>query len=232
MKAVRVNEIRRSGSVVRSIGVGKKHVIMEWLEGMGLDVNLATINDDVVDYDGDIRLTSRGMKTLTNDLFRFGKVNGTFSCEDNYLTSLKGAPEEVTNYFICDNNQLTSLEFGPKRVGGTFSCGGNKLTSLVHGPTEVGIDYQCENNLLQNLIGMPEHDGYGSVWVQSNQLKSLVGCPQYINVSFYCHDNKLKNLMGGPRFVGETYDCRKNSAKFTKEYVMSTCKVNEDSIEV
>jgi len=54
-------------------------------------------------------------------------VGGDFSCSNNQLTSLEGAPQEVGENFSCDNNQLTSLEGAPQRVGAWFECDAFKL---------------------------------------------------------------------------------------------------------
>jgi len=40
---------------------------------------------------------------------KFGEVGGDFSCYDNQLTSLEGAPSQVGGYFACSYNKLTSL---------------------------------------------------------------------------------------------------------------------------
>jgi len=63
---------------------------------------------------------------------------GNFFCFAAGLTSLKGAPKEVTEGFHCNNNNLTSLKHGPEKVGGCFACFGNPLINLDHAPTEIG----------------------------------------------------------------------------------------------
>jgi len=40
---------------------------------------------------------------------KFGEVGGDFSCSDNQLTSLEGAPSQVGGDFYCIKNKLTSL---------------------------------------------------------------------------------------------------------------------------
>ncbi len=63
---------------------------------------------------------------------RFGTVDGIFSCSDNRLTTLKGAPSTVGRYFFCNNNRLTSLVGVHRilrRVGGMLFIGGNPITS-------------------------------------------------------------------------------------------------------
>jgi len=50
------------------------------------------------------------------------KINGSFYCSLNNLTSLKGCPKYVGRYFYCNHNKLTSLEGCPEYVGGDFNC--------------------------------------------------------------------------------------------------------------
>lgn len=57
--------------------------------------------------------------------FPFGKVSGSFSCNDCRLTSLENAPVEVGDIFFCSGNKLESLKGAPKKVGIRFECEGN-----------------------------------------------------------------------------------------------------------
>ncbi|MFW6130696.1 MAG: hypothetical protein ACOC56_05865 [Atribacterota bacterium] len=77
------------------------------------------INDDLtVDVNGSVDLSYRGLIRIP---FQFNKVNGHFYCENNKLTSLKGAPKEVHGNFWCYNNKLTSLKYLPKIHGKLIS---------------------------------------------------------------------------------------------------------------
>ena len=53
-----------------------------------------------------------------------------FYCNDNQLTSLKGAPKEVKGTFSCRDNKLISLEGAPTYIGGSFDCEGNPTKFL------------------------------------------------------------------------------------------------------
>jgi hypothetical protein len=89
----------------------------------------------------------RSIKTEIRDYT--GKyLNDYFDCNDNYLTSLEGAPKIVSGYFDCSNNKLTSLEGSPKIVYHSFSCYDNKLTSLEGAPKSVGGGFYCNEYLL------------------------------------------------------------------------------------
>jgi hypothetical protein len=61
---------------------------------------------------GDLDISKKGLTRLP-DLSSVS-VGGDFSCSNNQLTSLEGAPQSVGEYFSCANNQLTSLEGAPR----------------------------------------------------------------------------------------------------------------------
>jgi hypothetical protein len=57
------------------------------------------VNDDgTIDVDGSVNLS---YSELTEIPLKFRKVSGYFSCRNNKLTSLSGAPREVGGYFDC-----------------------------------------------------------------------------------------------------------------------------------
>ena len=109
--------------------------------------------DGIVDVDGNVNLSRRNLEKIP---IKFGIVNGSFNCADNYLTSLHGAPEEVGDDFWCAGNQLTSLEGCPGKVGVDFDCSYNQLISLIGSPKEVEGDFDCSGNQLTSLIGCPK----------------------------------------------------------------------------
>jgi hypothetical protein len=126
-----------------------------------------TINpDETVDVDDHVNLRRINFKALP---LKFGKVSGNFNCDNNQLTTLKGAPKVVGGYFSCDNNKLTTLEGAPKEVGGSFYCNRNQLTTLEGAPKEVGDDFYC----------------------YCNQLTTLEGAPKVVVGDFYINDNPL-----------------------------------------
>ena len=112
-------------------------------------VGTYNINDDgSVDVDGDVDLDDvyLNSENLTKIPFKFRNVSGYFTCINNKLTSLEGAPNTVGRWFSCTNNQLTSLEGAPNTVGGIFSCSYNQLTSLEGAPSSVGGAFCCYGN--------------------------------------------------------------------------------------
>ena len=111
----------------------------------------------LVDVDGCFDCYEQGLSDFKG--VRFGVVEGRFSCDDNQLTSLEGAPREVGGSFSCGYNRLTSLEGAPRKVRGDFYCGSNLLTSLEGAPREVGRRFDCYNNRLTSLVGAPRKVG-------------------------------------------------------------------------
>ena len=80
---------------------------------------------ELVDVKGNFDCSKQKRKSLSG--VRFGKVSGDFYCENNNLTSLEGAPQEVGGKFDCRDNQLTSLVGAPQEVGEDFGCDAFRL---------------------------------------------------------------------------------------------------------
>jgi len=93
----------------------------------------------VVDVDGDAIL--RGENLTNADIpVKFRKVEGNFECQNNQLTSLDFAPEEVGGIFNCSYNNISDFDNIPtKHVEGNFYAYGSdpekltKLKSIVKG---------------------------------------------------------------------------------------------------
>ena len=49
-------------------------------------------------------------KKLTNDLFVWKTVKGTFDCNNSIIDSLEGAPKQVGGDFLCNWTNITSLK--------------------------------------------------------------------------------------------------------------------------
>ena len=119
----------------------------------------------LVDVDGDFYC---GEQLLTDfEGVKFGVVNRTFNCSDNWLKSLEGAPQSVGGDFYCIYNRLTSLVGAPLKVGWSFHCEHNELTSLVGAPQEVGGSFNCGDNSLTSLVGAPLKVGR-QLWCDNN----------------------------------------------------------------
>ena len=176
-----------------------KKQVEEWIKHNYILYGKLTISDDfVVDCSDVVKVKNKTITSLTNGLFRWGKVNRSFSCVGcENLKTLEGAPEEVVGGFYCNGcNNLTSLQGAPKKVGSDFwcdHCGG--LETLEGTPKKIGGSFDCSN---------------------CENLKSLKGAPRKCR-DFYCMDCKnLKTLEGAPEEVGGDFKCSNcNNLKIT-----------------
>ena len=99
-------------------------------------------------------------------------VQGDFRCNENQLTSLKGATSEIPfGSFYCANNKLTSLEGAPKRVRRIFDCAYNELENLDGMPKVIGERFDCSYNKLVSISG--DYDCIGRVDCSHNLLESF-----------------------------------------------------------
>ena len=95
-------------------------------------INNYTINNDMtVDIDGSVELFDAKLEELP---LNFNRISGGFDCDDNFLTSLKGAPKYVGSHFFCSNNRLESLKYSPEYVGYQFYAFQNKIKTLEYFP--------------------------------------------------------------------------------------------------
>jgi hypothetical protein len=184
----------------------------------------------IVDSPGDLKNSHYGLKSLTNEYFKFGKVH-EFDCGGcGDLKTLEGAPTEVV-IFICRGcDSLKNLEGAPK-IAKTFSCSNcDSLESLEGAPREVTGSFSCfDCESLESLKGAPKFVGGSFECFSCDNLKSLEGGPEIVVMDFNCEytaittlkgapkrvrcftcsmcDN-LKSLEGGPEVVTMDFDCR------------------------
>ena len=130
-------------------------------------------------------------------------VKGNFSCFNNNLTSLQGAPSAVKGGFYCSYNNLTSLEGAPSAVKGNFNCAANNLTSLEGAPSVVNNDFSCDNN----------------------KLTSLEGAPSVVNNDFYCFSNNLTSLAGIHKIIKEIHGCANFESNPIKSSVLGLMRI-------
>ena len=168
-----------------------KNLIVDWIKSNYKITGKLTISDDfIVDCSGAVKVKNKTITSLTNGLFRWGKVSGNFICAD------------------C--KKLVSLEGAPEKVGGVFNCNYcNELKSLEGGPKEVEVNFWCEHcNELKTLKGSPEYVGGNFYCGCCNKLVTLQGAPKEIGWDFYCgHCEKLVSLEGGPEKIGRSFVC-------------------------
>ena len=149
-------------------------------------------------------------KSIVNDLFEWGKVEGWFDCSHCPITTLQGAPETVGGTFYCPKCSITSLKGAPKTVGGNFYCYTcPNLTSLEGVPEYVRGNFYChECNELKTLKGAPKKVG-GIFSCTGCPITSLKDSPEEVG-GFNCAMCKnLKSLEGVPEYVGDDVNCYK-----------------------
>lgn len=113
----------------------------------------------IIDVHGDLVVTNRELESLTNGLFEFRTVVGSFIC--NYcekLKSLEGGPIDVYEFSAYQCHSLKNLIGAPATVRGGFIvkyC--NNLESLEGSPEIVKGTFDCEIcNKLKDLTGAPK----------------------------------------------------------------------------
>jgi hypothetical protein len=111
-----------------------------------------------------VEVCNKDITSLTNNLFIFVNVKGSFYCYSCYnLTSLEGSPNEVGVHFSCSSCiNLTTLKGAPKEVGGNFNCSDcNNLTSFESAPEKVDGNFNCSHCVnLTSLEGAPKIGGH------------------------------------------------------------------------
>lgn len=141
--------------------------------------------------------------------YKNGVLKGNFDCSIMKLSTLEGAPEEVTGDFYCSGNFLTSLDHAPKKVGRNFDCSSNNIKSLNGAPSYVGGYFECSKNKLTTLEGSPNRLN-GIFNCSYNNLKSLVGAPKEIDGNFIATNCGIYDLSGIPTYVGGYLDLSRN----------------------
>ena len=115
--------------------------------------------EGLVDIKGGFWCHEQGLEDFLG--IRFGKVSGTFHCDDNQLRTLDGAPIEVGGNFYCFGNQLRTLKGSPRKVRGDFRCYGNPLISLEGAPEVIEGGFYLKNTWsrynLQSFLNRIDH---------------------------------------------------------------------------
>lgn len=132
--------------------------------------------DGFLNVEGNVDLKN---KNLTEIPFKFGAIDGYFSCASNQLTNLKNSPHTITKDFNCCLNQIASLEDGPCHVGGNYDCSYNQLSSIKGIPCNLNI-LRCHYNKITEIT---VNNKIKSIFASDNQITK-------IDVNF----NELENL--------------------------------------
>lgn len=123
---------------------------------------------------------------MTELPIKFGKVEGSFFCNGNDLTSLKGSPEYVSGSFWCGQNLLNTLEGAPKFIGKNLMVNSQmKLESLGRIETEIGGFFACgHGNRPQELTNAP------STQLPGQELE-LTDCAVFNATVKACHERRV-----------------------------------------
>ena len=170
-----------------------------------------TISDGVITFPLGMDVDGKGLTTLIG-MPDF--VGGFFSCMNNKLTSLEGAPNCIKSglpySFDCDHNRITSLVGLPKGISyHKLDISHNAILTLEGCPDRV-VNFVCESNKITNLKGGPTD--VIKYTVNDCMLTSLEGAPERLEGHFSCTGNKLTDLKGGPKSTGN-YFCSGNPLK-------------------
>ena len=197
-----------------------------------------------------VTIARKGLRRMPKNtdgtwLFSGVRVIGDFYIMNNNLSSLEGSPEYVSGDFICYGNEFTNLIGAPKHIGGKLNvsvisdltslrgcphinehldCAECSLTDLI-GITHVGKDIDCSYNQLTSLKGCPEAV-HGNFNCRRNKLTSLKHGPKKVHGDFDCSGNYLTSLDDCPAEVHGDFICHDNKKHFSKEEVMTRCKVH------
>jgi len=147
------------------------------LEELGVEYRRQADGSIVVP--GWINIEKRGLTELPN--LTGVVVMGFFNCNDNLLTSLRGAPAMAGDFF-CSANLLTSLEYAPLVVKESFYCAHNPYLETLKGAPARCDEFWCHGNpMLKSLEHAPET----SRTLQSDlgHFKTLAEAPEHIRKS-------------------------------------------------
>jgi hypothetical protein len=175
-----------------------KEEIIKWLDKY--DVSYYTIRDDLtVDVGVDVNLAHKRLEEIP---IQFGIVDGSFYCDSNQLTSLKGCPIEVRGDFYCSGNKLTSLEYAPNLVEGNFNCAHNHLISINDLNCRImgnftNSYYYTQPYKIMELNGYYQestiHKNTITVTLSGKDLENIV-CEKYLQKNLPINDIKQKKL--------------------------------------
>jgi hypothetical protein len=114
---------------------------------------------------------------------------------------------EIENYTINDDLSID--------VNGDVNLAYRRLEYFPLRFNYVGGYFQCSFNKLKSLEGCPQTVNE-SFFCYCNELKSLEGCPQTVGCGFDCFNNNLVSLESCPQTVSGDFSCGNNNLKSLK----------------
>lgn len=188
--------------------------ITTWLKKY--NVSKYEIVDGVVNVDGDVKLSDKGIDTLE---VKFGEVSGNFDIAQNKLKDLKNTPSKVGGSFIANDNLLSDLSYSPKEVGGNFVVSRNNLTSLKGAPVELDGDFDVSHNKLTNIKYAPKNVG-GKFNCSNNEITALDGSLETVGKDLDASFNDIKTLKTSLKAIAGDFWLVNNKTKFTEDDVL------------
>jgi hypothetical protein len=128
------------------------------------------------------------------------------SASPNFPTTREGVIEVCDKYKIKNYTTNDDLSID---VDSDVYLGDKDLEYLPLKFNYVSGDFNCSFNKLKTLEGCPQ-TLEKSFFCNNNKLESLEGCPQIVNDDFDCSDNYLITLKGCPQIVGYDFHCYDN----------------------
>ena len=156
------------------------------------------------------------------------KVHELFETKERSILSVMGKqPEHFQGDFICDDNDLTSLKGAPKTVNGHFSCADNDLTSLKGAPKIITGDFVCSNNALTSLHDIHKYikDIGGGIWFSNNPITShILGLLLIKNLKSINLDGLTGNLLEASKIINKHLASRRDLIDCQEELISSGFK--------
>ena len=210
----------------KNIIIITKEEIKKWLDKTGIK-NYVIRDDLTVDVNGDVNISSLGLAKIP---FKFNRVEGTFDCISNYLTTLKNAPNHVGENFYCyDNtrlpyNYLKNFDFS--FVKKWVSTGWDDIDRYwneenINVNTRDGIEkwlslYDIKNYVINADLTV---DVNGYVYLDDKKLKEIPIKFNKVTEDFNCSHNYLQSLAFHPEYVGGNFNCRHTD--LSQEYLIT-----------
>jgi len=121
-----------------SLGVGRKSLIINWLQNHDI-INYDIIRNNLINCEY-VNLYDNNFNDLVlPDYIQFNNIEGSFACYQTNLSSLKGFPNKIGLNFAIDFTNINSLEYFPKFVEGAVIIYNNH-----HKFNEEDINSVCE----------------------------------------------------------------------------------------
>ena len=134
------------------------------------------------------------------------------SASTNFPTTKEGVIKVCEKYGIKNYTINDDLSID---VDGGVGLGDRGLGYLPLRFNYVGGYFQCSFNKLKSLEGCPQTVNE-SFFCYYNELKSLEGCPQTVGGGFDCFNNNLVSLESCPQTVSGDFSCGNNNLKSLK----------------